>query len=59
MTAFIWTIVILLALEAFATTMLIVGQSYKRSPVAMVVDVLLSICLIGWGSFLLGAGNGN
>lgn len=59
MKAFIWTIVILLVLEAIGKISLIVKQDFMRNPVAMAIDVFVSICFIGWGSFLLGGASGH
>jgi hypothetical protein len=57
MKAFIWTVIVILALEIIGKALMLKdGDHLKpRSPGMMCADIAAGVMLITWGAFVLGA----
>lgn len=57
MRAYLWTMLVLLVLEALGRALWISHGWYpKRTPGATVFDLIAGLCLAGWAAYLLMAG---
>lgn len=55
MTAYLWTIVVLLSVEIIGKALLIKDRNYERKPGFMCADIAVGVCLLVWTAYLLGS----
>ena len=54
MKAFVWTMVVLFAIEIVGKASMIQSGNLIRKPSHMVIDIAISLCLVVWAAWLLG-----
>jgi len=53
-TTFIWVVVVLSGMEILGTSVMLAKHDYQREEVALIADILKTICMLVWAAWLLG-----
>lgn len=54
MKAFVWTMVIVIAVDIFGKAIMLWKQDYQRKPSVMAADIFIGLGFLIWGAWVLG-----